>query len=133
MPEFDVATEQITVFRVDDDYLFKHFFERADIFEELSDYYDQTEYRFTIPADEFDEVCEFLEGEYYEPVVVEELEPYCVVKEKYTKHADILRNSVANWERDGQLFFLMKDELSVREAVEKGARRIGETEFVVGL
>ena len=66
-------------------------------------------------------------------MVVENLEPYCVVKEKYTKHADILRNSVANWERDGQLFFLMKDELSVREAVEKGARRIEETEFVVGL
>ena len=133
MPDFDVAAERITVFRVGDDYLFKHFSEREDIFEELSEYYDQTEYRFTVSADEFDEVCEFLEAEYYEPVVVEDLELYCVVKEKYTKHADILRNSVANWERDGQLFFLMKDELSVREAAEKGARRIDDTEFVVGL
>ena len=133
MPEFDVTTERITVFHVGDEYLFTHYFDREDVFDELREYYDRSAYRFTVPDDEFGAVREFLETEYFEPVVVDDPEPYCVVKEKYTEHADILRNSVAHWERDDHLFFLMKDELSVREAVEHGATRIDETEFVVGL
>jgi len=66
-------------------------------------------------------------------VVAEELEPYCVVTEQYTEYGDILRESVAHWTRQGHRFFLMKDELSVREAVEHGATRLTETDFVVGL
>lgn len=133
MPEFELEPEEILVFRVGDEYLFSHFFDRTDVFDALNDYYNEDAYRFEVPADEFDAVRELLRDEYFEPRVIEDLEPYCVVKEKYSRHADVLRNSVANWERDGHLFFLMKDELSVLEAVEQGASRIDETEFVVGL
>lgn len=133
MTDFDVDRERVTVFRVDDEYLFSHYFDRNDVFAELREYYDDEEYRFEVPADEFDEVRAFLREEYYELEVVEDLEPYVVVKEQYTEHADILRNSVAHWTRRGHNFFLVKDELSVKEAVEKGARRIEETEFEVGL
>ena len=133
MPDFDVSAEKITVFRVGDEFLFSHYFDRKDVFKELQEYYDQDAYRFEIPADKFDDVREFLEAEYFDPVIVEELEPYCVVKKKYTNHADILRNSVVKWERGDHMFFLMKDERSVREAVEHGATRIDETESVVGL
>ena len=59
--------------------------------------------------------------------------PNYVVKEKYTEHAEILRSSVANWERDGQRFFLLKDERSVRLSEEQGATPIEETNYVVGL
>lgn len=133
MPDFDVKPESILVFHVGDEYLFSHFFDRTDVFEALSDYYNEDAYRFEVPDDDFDDVRDLLAEEYFELVVVDDLEPYCVVKETYTKHADILRNSVANWERDGHLFFLMKDDLSVLEAEEQGATRITETEFVVGL
>ena len=133
MPTFDVEPEQITVFKIDEEYLFSHYFAREDLFEQLSEYYYEEAYRFEIPAAEFDAVREQLAEEYIEFVVVEELEPYCVVKDKYTEHAEILRDSVVSWERDGQMFFLMKDELSVNEAIEREATPIGDTEYVVGL
>jgi len=133
MPTFDVDPDRITVFQVDGEYLFSHYFTRQDIFEQLSDYYNEDAYRFEIPTEEFDSVREQLADEYIELVVADELEPYCVVKDKYTEHADILRDSVLSWERDGQLFFLMKDDLSVKEAIEQGATPIEETDRVVGL
>jgi hypothetical protein len=108
-------------------------FDREDVFESLREYYNDDEYRFEIPAEDFDTVRAQLEDEFFEPVVVEDLEPYCVVKEQYTEHAEILKQSVFNWERRGHLFFLMKDELAVKDAVERGATPIEETEFVLGL
>lgn len=133
MPTFDIEAERLTVFHIGDEYLFTHYFDRDDIFEQLQPYYDSDAYRFEVPAEEFDEVRELLTEEYFEPVVVEDLDPYCVVIEKYDPHADILRNSVVNWERRGHKFFLLKDELSVKEALEQGARRIADTEFALGL
>jgi hypothetical protein len=133
MSTFDVDPERITVFRIDDEYLFSHYFEREDVFDSLREYYNEDEYRFEIPAEDFDTVSAQLEDEYYDPVVVEDLEPYCVVKEQYTEHAEILKQSVLNWERRSHLFFLMKDELAVKDAVERGATPIEETDLVLGI
>lgn len=133
MPTFDVKPEELTVFKVDDEYLFSQYFDQQDVFEDLRDYYNDDAYRFEVPADEFENVRERLEDAYFNPVVVTNLEPYCVVIDKYDEHAEILKQSVANWERSGNRFFLMKDELAVKEAVERGATRISETDFVVGL
>jgi len=133
MPTFDVEPEELTVFKVDDEYLFSQYFDQQDVFEDLRDYYNDDAYRFEVPADEFENVRERLEDAYFDPVVVTDLEPYCVVIDKYDEHAEILKQSVANWERSGNRFFLMKDELVVKEAVERGATRISETDFVVGL
>lgn len=82
---------------------------------------------------DFDEVSALLEEYYYEPVVVEEKAEFCVVKDQYTEHSDILRNSVASWTRDGMRFFLMKDLTSVSQAVEQGAKRITDTDYVLGI
>lgn len=133
MTDFDVDPERITVFRIGEEYLFSHYSDRRDLFDDLREYYDGDDYRFEVPGDEWEAVRELLEEAYFEPAVVEELEPYCVVKEKYAQHADVLRNSVAHWERDDHLFFLVKDDLSVREAVERGAERLEDTDFVIGL
>ena len=133
MPTFDIKPEEITVFPIEAEYWFSHYFDRTDLFEALRDYYNEDAYRFEISAEEFDEVQEELAREYIDLVVAEELEPYCVVIEQYTEYGDILRGSVAHWERQGHRFFLMKDELSVREAVKYGATRLSETDFVVGL
>lgn len=133
VPTFDVEAESITIFAVGDEYIFSHYFEREDLFDALSPYYVSDAYRFEVPAAEFEDVTAVLEDAHLEPVVVEDLEPYCVVTERYEPHADILRNAVLTWERRGHRFFLLPDELSVRQAVENGARRLAETEFVVGL
>lgn len=133
MPDFDIEPERINVFRIDDTYMFKHFFERTDIFDQLADYYNERKYRFEVPPDDYTSVKNELAKNYYELVVVEDLREYCVVKEQYTNHAEILRDAVVQWDRRGQLFFLMKDQLSVQTAIERGATRIDDTGFVVGL
>jgi hypothetical protein len=133
MPQFDADAERITVFHIDDQYLFSHYFDRTDIFDDLREYYVDETYRFEVPEEAFETVEQRLEDAYYDPVVVEELEPYCVVIDKYDEHADILRESVATWERSGHRFFLMQSDLAVTEACEQGATRIAETDFVVGL
>lgn len=133
MPTFDVDRDEIIVFEIGDEYLFSYYFDQQDVFEDLRDYYNEDEYRFEVPADAFDTVRERLEDAYLDPVVVTDLEPYCVLIDKYDEHAEILKRSVATWERQGRRLFLMKDELAVKEALEHGATRISETDFVVGL
>lgn len=133
MPDFDVDRDRINVFPVGDAYVFTHYFDRTDLFEALREYYDGDAYRFEVPAAEFPRVEERLLEAYFEPVVVDDPETYCVVKEQYTEHADILRNAVVSWERRGHLFFLMEDELSVQNALDAGARRLDTTEFAFGL
>lgn len=133
MPQFDIDPERVNAFEIGDQYLFKHYFDRTDLFDELREYYNDEEYRFEVPADEFESVQNFLRQEYIEFVVVDDLEPYCVVKEQYTEHADILRNAVVHWQRTGYNFFLMKDELSVKEAIEQGATPVADTELAIGL
>lgn len=133
MPQFDVDAERITVFRVDDEYLFSHYFGQTDVFADLSEYYNEDEYRFEVPDEDFDDVRERLEDAYFAPEVVTDLEPYCVVIDKYDEHAAILRESVATWERRGHRFFLLKDNLAVKEALERGAERVSESKFALGI
>lgn len=133
MGHTEVNREPIYVFQPEETYLFKHYFERTDIFSELQEYYNGEEYRFEVPEDEYPEIREFLEENYYELNLVEDIGEFSVVKEEYTAHSDILRNSVMNWSRRGYNFFVMKDPMSVDQAVERGATRIEETDLVLGI
>ena len=133
VPTFDVDRERINLFHVGGEYLFSTYFEREGLFDDLREYYDAEEYRFAVPEADIEDVRARLAEAYYEPVLVEDVDPYCVVREKYTKHADVLQESVAFWERRGHLFFLLPDELVVEEALEAGATPLEETEFVGGL
>lgn len=129
----DSGTARFTVFHVGDEYVFTHYFDRGDLFEHLRPYYVADAYRFEVPEATFEDVRALLAEEGFEPAVVEELEPYCVVVEKYEKHAAILRNSVVSWERRGHKFFLMKDAVSVEDALQRGATHVSDTEFALGL
>jgi methyltransferase-like protein len=125
--------EPIYVFNIEESYLFTHYFARTDIFSELQEYYNDEEYRFEVPEDDFPWVLELLEENHYKPIRVEDIEEFAVVKEQYTEHVDMLRNSVMHWTRDGYNFFVMQSPHAVEEAVEQGASRIEETELVLGL
>jgi len=133
MSPSDSEREPIYVFKIGDEYLFTHYFQRTDIFSELQMYYNDDEYRFEVPEDDFPRVLELLEENWYKPIRVEELEEFAVVKEQYTEHKEILRNSVMHWSRDGYNFFLMQSPRAVEEAIEQGATRIEETKMVLGL
>jgi hypothetical protein len=131
--QFGVDPESVLLFRVGDEYLFSEYIETEAVFADLREYYNETEYRFEVPTDAFETVCGRLEDAYFSPVEVTDLEPYCVVVETYDEHAAILKQSVATWERRGHRFFLMESDLAVKDAVERGATRIEETDLVVGL
>lgn len=135
MPSFDVDPERLYVFCIDDEYLFSEYFEHQDLFDRLSDYYNGDAYRFEVPAADYDDVVDALAEFYYQPVEVDgdERADFCVVTGKYDQHAEILRQSVLQWERQGHRFFLMKSPLAVDEAIERGATPLSETEFVLGL
>jgi len=58
---------------------------------------------------------------FYELKIADEPPDYCVVQDKQVDSSDILRNSVENQRRGNYEIYLMKDEISVRQAIEKGA------------
>ena len=130
----DASGRPVHVFPLDRTYVFKRYFGENDCFDALNEFYDGDEYRFEVPEREWDDVVDTLHEYGYEADVVEDVEAFVVVKEQYTKHAEILRNSVENWSRRGYNFFLMKDPLSVERAVqEQGATPAAETDLAVGL
>ena len=133
MPSVSADREPIYLFEVDDHYYFAHFFDRTDVFEHLSEYYHDDEYRFEVPTSEFDAVSDYLGDQWFEPVIVDDIASFCVVKEQYTNHAEILKRSVMHWSRRGYNFFVMKDPVAVDRAVELGATRIEDTDLVGGL
>lgn len=123
----------ILIFLAGEEYLFKEYIDQQALFDSLQPYYNGDEYRFEVPAAEFEAVSQQLREYGYDPRVVEDLEPYCVVKEQYTDHADILRNAIAHWQRRGHNFFLLEDELAVKAALEAGATMVAETDLAMGL
>lgn len=125
--------ETVLAFRVGDAYLFDRYFEREYLFEALAEYYDEEEYRFEVPVEEFEAIEEQLAAAGIDLLQVEDPEPYCVVTGKYDKHADILGDAVASWTRRGHRFFLLGTDRAVAAALDDGAKRVSETEFVAGL
>ena len=133
MPSFDVDTTEIVAFEVEeaDLYIFSQYFDNDEVFAELNEYYDNDHYRFEVPAADLDQVEGVLEEYFYElrRVGPDEIEPYCVVKRKYTDHADILRNSVYHTSRSDWNVFVMEDRLSAEQALERGAAPLAELDI----
>jgi hypothetical protein len=133
MPAFDVDTTEINAFEVKDAnlYIFSQYFDQEEVFAELREYYDSEYYRFEVPANEIDRIESFLDEYFYDfnRVAPDAIEPFCVVKEKYTDHADILRNSVYHTSRGNNTVFVMQDRLSAEQAVEQGATRLADADI----
>lgn len=133
MPTFDIEREEITAFEVDGTYLFKQYFDRGDVFDTLESYYNNDKYRFEVPERELPEVQQILDEYFFDLRIEDDLYNYCVVMEHGEDCSDVLRNSVLTRRRGSTIVFLMKDRLSVEQAVEQGARRLSETDVNAGL
>ena len=128
MPTFDIETEEITVFETGNRYTFKTYFDEDQLFKELEKYYNADKYRFEIPQIDLEQVRQILENYYYELDVTDSVKDYCVVVDKKSKSANTLRNSVMRKHRGQHEVLVMKDELSKRQAVEKGAVTLEKSE-----
>lgn len=134
MPSFDADAEQINVFELADFYVFKHYFELDEAFDLLRDFYNRDEYRFEVPKDRLEEVEATVADYYYELTVVDDLEPFTVVMRKYSDHPTFLfRNAVIQESRGDYNLFVMKDKLSVEQAVIQGAERVEAVDAVSSL
>jgi hypothetical protein len=122
--------ERVNAFRVDDRYLFKHYFEGEDVFARLKQYYHNQGYRFEVPPDEFERVRAFLADEGYDLVVREDPDPFVVVVEQYTAHPeDVFTESVVHRSVEGYNCFLLTDRMAVARAVSEGATRLADTDL----
>ena len=122
--------EQVNVFEVDDIYLFKHYFDGDEVFDRLKQYYNNQHYRFEVPPARFDQLQSFLADHGYGLVVVDALEEFVVVVEKYTTHPEkIFKRSVIHRSVEGYNCFLLVDQSAVEKTTRKHATRIAETDL----
>jgi hypothetical protein len=122
--------ERVNAFRIDERHLFKHYFEGEDVFARLKPYYNNQQYRFEVPPDEFEDVRSFLAECGYELVVVDPIEKFVVVVEQYTAHPEgVFEESVAQRSVDGYNCFLVTDQYAVAGAVAEGATRLTDTDL----
>lgn len=133
MPTFDVDREEIIAFEVDGTYLFKQYFDQDEIFDALKSYYNKDRYRFEVPEDELDEVRQLLDEYFYDLRIEGDLTAYCVVKQKDSNYSDILKNSVLTKHRSDYVVFLIKDQLSVEQAIERDAIPLSKADIHAGL
>lgn len=120
--------ERINVFPVEERYLFRHYFEDEDVFDRVRSYYNNRQYRFELPPEEFDSLRSFLSEYDYSLVLVDAVAEFVVVVKKYTDHPDnIFKASVIQRSVDDYNCFLMRDQPSVEQAVDDGATRLTDT------
>jgi len=130
---FDVVTKRkrIIVFKVGKLWLFKQFFDNHELFNVLLDYYNKDQYRFEFKSiGERNNALKLLERNGFDYDLVEDLRDYIVKLPRFSKYAQVLKNSVATKETVTERIFLMKDLAAVEEAVNLGAEKVeGEVAF----
>jgi len=122
--KFDISRKNINIFKIGNIYCFKAYFNDKDIFKELSTYYNKERFRFEFStSSELNKLIKYLWNAGYDANLVEDISKY-LVKIKHTmKYAKILKNSIEQTEIGSDRVFLMKDLLSVEQAIELGAEK----------
>ena len=122
--EFDIDRRKINIFKIGQLFCFKQYFNDKEIFKELSEYYNKSRYRFECRTDgERDKIIKYLWEVGFDTILVEDIKDYIVKIDRTNKYATILKNSIEQSEIGSDRIFLMKDMLSVEQAVEEGAER----------
>jgi hypothetical protein len=124
--------EEITAFDFGNTYLFTAYFDKEQLFNQLEKYYNRDKYRFKVPEEDLEEVQQTLDSYFYELVIEDSPDEYCVVADEETDSNAILSNSVMRKQRRNHDIYLMKDKLSLEQAVEQGAIRVEKSEVNAG-
>lgn len=129
--EFDINVKKINIFKIGKLYCFKHYFNDREVFKELSQYYNEKKYRFECStAGERNKIIKYLWKAGFDAYLVEDPSEYIVKIDRAKRYAPILKNSIEQTEIGSDRIFLMKDRVSVHQAIEQGAERhTDETEF----
>lgn len=128
MPTFDIEREVINAYKIGDKYLFKEYFDQDELFGKLEGHYNSDKYRFEVEEESKKTVSQILEDYFYELKVEQDIQSYCVVQDRTKDSSDLLRNSVATQTHKGKDIFLMKDDISTQQAVEKGSTSLEKSE-----
>ncbi len=122
--------DMIPLFEIEGTYYFKHYFEDDDIFNRLTQFYDNDEYRFEVPENDLETVGNILQDGNKTPRLIDDPDEYVVVRQKYTRHPDILfKQSVLKRDTPDNNLFLMKDKTAVEAAITNGATALAETDL----
>jgi hypothetical protein len=120
-----VPKMSITIIKAGSHWIFKHFFEDAETFRELADYYDKVGYRFILKTPgERNLVTKLLERRGYAVALVENSRGYVVKLSHKSRYAEVLKNSLAQIETQEWRIFLMMDQNAVKEALRQGAKLV---------
>lgn len=120
--KFDISRKKINIFTIGKQYCFKQFFDDKGIFQSLSDYYNDSKYRFECnTTDELDNIMSILIQAGFEPIIIKDFQTFLVKIDRFKKYGIILKNSIEQTELGSDRIFLMKDDLSVEQAIEDGA------------
>jgi hypothetical protein len=112
--------QKVNAFRINDEYLFKHYFEGDKVFARLRKHYNNNQYRFEVPVEDFEAIKSFLADHGYGLTTVHAVEEYVVVVRKYTEHpGNIFKQSVIQQSIPKYNCFLMTTQSAVEEAVSK--------------
>ncbi len=120
-----VPKKSITIIKAGSHWIFKHFFEDAETFRELADYYDKDGYRFILKTPgERNLVQKLLERRGFAVALVENSRGYVVKLSHKSRYAEVLKNSLAQIETSEWRIFLMRDRNAVKEALRQGAKLV---------
>jgi len=89
MPTFDVELEEVTAFEFGQTYLFKQYFDKDDLFQQLQEYYNSNEFRFEVPEGEVQKVRQILDNMFYQLKIADEPMKYFVVQDEQANMLDI--------------------------------------------
>lgn len=124
MSSFKIGTEEITAFAFENTYLFTECFDKKQLFNQLKKYHNKYNYCFKVPEGGLKEVKQTLDNYFYELVIEDSPEGYCVVGNEETDTYAILRNSVMSKQPRNHDIYLMNDKLSHKQTIEQGEIRI---------
>jgi hypothetical protein len=126
-PTFDVdpaKKKKLNIFKIGKLWCFKYFFDDKEIFKDLMEYYNRDKYRFELSTvGDRNKTMKYLGKKGFEPVLIEDTSAYTVKIDRFKKYAPILKNSIDYDEKGQDRLFIMKDLVSVEDAVEKGAEK----------
>ena len=122
--DFDITRKKINIFKIGKIYCFKYYFNDRVVFEELSKYYNEKNYRFECTSvGERNKIIKYLWKMGFDAELVENLNEYLVKIDRTKRYAPILKYSIEQAEIGNNKIFLMKDIVSVKLAIEYGAEK----------